>query len=376
MYKKEVAEIKKQYTKDRCPATRICGCFVDGEKNKKAVFEESLLSMPEEDLFKYMDILKKIMSGNIGKALHNLDFPIKEESAGGKQHQLMELKKSNLLDKGALNIFYDDVIQSLDYVGNYLILLAYGVYDIPQKGTDNKAMDDSDEVYEHIICCICPVNLSKPGLSYQGDTKCFASRVLDWLAEPPILGFLFPAFNERSADIHSMLYFTKKMDDTAKSFVNGVLGSYTPMPAQEQKDCFASIVSSVMGTECTYENARDVHEEIAQMIEDQNEQETPCVLSKEDVRRMLEACGASNEQMADFDQSYDAIAGEDTVFQADNITDTKKMEIQTDDVLVHVNPVRADLVKTAVIDGQNCLVIKIEHGMTVNGVLVGPGGFR
>ena len=41
MNKKEISEIKT-VSPDNCCITRICGCYVDGEKNKKTELEGSI----------------------------------------------------------------------------------------------------------------------------------------------------------------------------------------------------------------------------------------------------------------------------------------------------------------------------------------------
>ena len=50
MNKKEISEIKKQFTPNNCAITRICGCYVDGEKNKKTKLKEAFLSLSEEEI--------------------------------------------------------------------------------------------------------------------------------------------------------------------------------------------------------------------------------------------------------------------------------------------------------------------------------------
>ena len=52
MNKKEISEIKKQFTQERCAITRICGCYVDGEGEKKVDMKEAFFSLPEEEMFK------------------------------------------------------------------------------------------------------------------------------------------------------------------------------------------------------------------------------------------------------------------------------------------------------------------------------------
>ena len=206
MNKKEVAEIKKQFTPSNCATTRICGCYVDGEKEKKTRIKEAFLSLPEEEMFKYFDIFRKCLSGTVGKNLLNMEFPLETEAEGGTQEFLLKLRDSRLTDDKMLEEFYDKVIACYDYAENYLILLIHAAYDIPGKSSDGSEMfDASDEVYDYVLCSICPVKLSKPGLSYHAEENSFHERTRDWVVELPADGFLFPAFNDRSTDIHSLL---------------------------------------------------------------------------------------------------------------------------------------------------------------------------
>ena len=214
MIKQEINEIKRLYTPSNCSITRICGCYVDGEKNKKTEFREAFLSLPEEEIFKYFELLRKTLSGSPGKNLLDLEFPLASEEEGGTQEFLLRLRESRLKDDALLEEFYDKVISSYEYVGNYLILLIHDAYDVPGKTSDGLTMDDaSDTVYEYILCSICPVNLSKPGLSYDATANEFHNRVRDWIVEMPEAGFLFPAFNDRASDIHSVLYYSKKPEE-------------------------------------------------------------------------------------------------------------------------------------------------------------------
>lgn len=125
MIKKEIAEIKRQFTPANCSISRICGCYVDGEKNKKAEFKEAFLSLPEEDMFKYFELLRKNLSGTLGKNLINLEFPLAAEEEGGPHEFLLKLRGSRLQDDALLDAFYDRIIENYDYVGNYLILLIH-----------------------------------------------------------------------------------------------------------------------------------------------------------------------------------------------------------------------------------------------------------
>src|SRR5699024_6710679 len=115
-----------------------------------------------------------------------------------------------LKDDQLLEDFYDKVIEHYFYGENYYIILIHGLYDIPGKSSDGMEMfDASDEVYEFLLCSICPVKLSKAGLCYNSKTNCIEDRIRDWIVEMPDQGFLFPVFNDRSTDLHSVLYYSK-----------------------------------------------------------------------------------------------------------------------------------------------------------------------
>ena len=140
MTKQEISEIKKLLTPKNCSITRICGCYVDGEKNKKTELRQAFLALPEEEMFKYFEILRKALSGTIGKNLLTLEFPLKSEEKGGTQEFLMRLKESKLKDDVLLEQFYDKIIENYEFVGNYLILVIHDVYDVPGKTTDGIEM--------------------------------------------------------------------------------------------------------------------------------------------------------------------------------------------------------------------------------------------
>ncbi|MDE5909163.1 MAG: DUF4317 domain-containing protein [Lachnospiraceae bacterium] len=371
MIKQEVNEIKRLYTPSNCSITRICGCYVDGEKNKKTQFKEAFLSLPEEEIFKYFELLRKTLSGTVGKNMLNLEFPLSSEEEGGTQEFLMRLRESKLKDDALLDEFYDKVIASYEYVGNYLILLIHDAYDVPGKTSDGLTMDDaSDSVYEYILCCICPVNLSKPGLSYNSETNEFHNRIRDWIVEMPEIGFLFPSFNDRCADIHETLYYSKNPEEPHSEFVDNVLGAVLPLTAGSQRETFQSLIEETLGDEAEYEVVKNIHENLTEMIEEHKEIPEPLTLDKHQVKNLFEKSGVEEEKLADFEKLYDAAAGERTSLLVDNVANTRTFEVKTPDVVVKVNPDRADLVNTMTLEGKRCLVIEINDHVEVNGITI------
>ena len=371
MNKKEVLEIRKQFTPANCAITRIAGCYVDHEKNKKMESKSAFLSLPEEEAFKYFDIFKKTLSGTMGKNMLNMEFPIAQEMPGGTQEFLMKLKASKLEDDMLLEEFYDKVIATYEYAENYYIILIHAMYDVPGRSSDNMEMfDASDEVYEYLVCSICPVSLSKAGLSYNAESNCIQDRIRDWVVDMPDKGFLFPAFNDRSTDIHGVLYYTKKSEDLQPELIEQLLGARMPMSANTQKETFQMLIEDTLGEDGDYETIRNIHDTLNDMIEEHKEEPEPLQLDKTDVRKVFEKSGVSSEKMECFDQNYEETAGEKTSLLATNITETKKFQIETPDIVIKVNTERADLIETRVIDGRQCLVIAVDDHIEVNGVNV------
>ena len=371
MNKKEVLEIRKQFTPANCAITRIAGCYVDHEKNKKMESKSAFLSLPEEEAFKYFDFFKKTLSGTMGKNMLNMEFPIDQEMPGGTQEFLMKLKASKLEDDMLLEEFYDKVIATYEYAENYYIILIHAMYDVPGRSSDNLEMfDASDEVYEYLVCSICPVSLSKAGLSYNAESNCIQDRIRDWVVDMPDKGFLFPAFNDRSTDIHGVLYYTKKSEDLQPELIEQLLGARMPMSANTQKETFQMLIEDTLGEDGDYETIRNIHDTLNDMIEEHKEEQEPLQLDKTDVRKVFEKSGVSSEKMECFDQNYEETAGEKTSLLATNITETKKFQIETPDIVIKVNPERADLIETRVIDGRQCLVIAVDDHIEVNGVNV------
>lgn len=371
MNKKEILEIRKQFTPANCAITRICGCYVDHEKNKKLESKDAFLSLPEEEAFKYFDIFKKTLSGTVGKNMLNMEFPIDAEMPGGTQEFLLKLRNSKLEDDMLLEEFYDKVIATYEYAENYYIILIHAMYDIPGKTSDDLEMfDASDEVYEYLLMSICPVSLSKAGLCYNAEDNRIEDRIRDWIVDMPDKGVLFPAFNDRSTDLHSMLYYTKKSSDLQPELIDQLLGAKMPMSADDQKESFQMIIEDTLGEDGDYETVRNIHETLNDLIEKHKEEPEPLALDKTEMKKVFEQSGVDAEKMENFDRNFEENAGEKATLLASNITETKKFNIETPDVVIKVNPDRADLIETRIIDGRQCLVIPVDDHIEVNGINV------
>ena len=243
---RDILELKRRFKKENCTITKMCGCYVDSNKNKVVELNETFLNLDDEEFYKYLDIAKKALSGTIGNNLLQLNFAKSEEENGGKQQYLLGLRESGLKNPELLEHLYDMIIENYDYVGNYLILVFHDAYDVITKTNDDLKIDESEEVFDYLLCAICPVNLSKPGLGYRADENRIGVRIQDRVVGMPDVGFLFPSFVERSSDVHSLTYYVRDAKDSHRDFIETALGCGAKRTATEEQNAFDSIVKAAI----------------------------------------------------------------------------------------------------------------------------------
>lgn len=275
MNKTDILELKKRFTKDKCNFTKMAGCYVDAEKNKVVDIYETFLSLEDEELLKYLDLAKKTLSGALHNNILELEFPREEEESGGKQQFLMGLRESELKNQDLIHLFFDRIIESYDYTGNYLILLFYDSYDVMKKTNDNIALDESEEVYNYLLCTICPVKLSKAALGYREEEHRIAPRIRDWVVGAPETGFIFPAFSERSTDIHAAMFYTKNAKEPHNELMEDFLGCPAKRTATMQKSLFEDLVQNAMDSfpEASDATLMDLQNDFQELVDEQETQE-------------------------------------------------------------------------------------------------------
>ncbi|MEA5011030.1 MAG: DUF4317 domain-containing protein [Angelakisella sp.] len=371
MIEKEVAEIRRRFRPEKNNITNIRGCYVNEKREIVSTFNQSVAMMPQEESEKYMAIFKRTLSGNLGKNLIDIVFSTMQVVDSEEHKLLSALRNSSLGDEEAVQTFFQKVINSLEFEGNYLILLANDKYDVPYRAKDGLKMEDSStEVFHYIMCSICPVKMTKPALSYYPAESQFHSNKLDWVVASPELGFLFPAFDDRSTNLYNALYYTRNTEESHNEFVDAVFRTQIPMPAAAQKETFQSILGETLAEECSYEVVQAVHGQLSNMILEHkaNKEEETLVVSKQVVKNVLESCGVSEEHVDAFDERYKAEFGEDVELSPRNIVDTKQLEIRIPDVVIKVNSERSGLVETRVIDGKKYILICADEGVELNGI--------
>ncbi|MBQ7942850.1 MAG: DUF4317 domain-containing protein [Lachnospiraceae bacterium] len=397
MQKKDILELKKRLKKEGCTFTRMCGCYVNAKREKVVNIGETFLNLDDEEFYKYLEIAKKALSGNIGNNMLQLYFPKEEEELGGKQQFLMGLRESRLKNDALLDHLYDMIIEHYDYVGNYLILIFHDAYDVITKTNDDLKIDESEEVYEYLLCAICPVCLSKPGLGYREEENRIGVRIQDWVVGTPDVGFLFPSFEERSSDIHSLTYYVKDASDSHAEFIENALGCSAKRTATEEKQTFHSMVKAAIAPiiEESDKVMIEIQENLNTIIETKEEfacvEPEEIILTPEIVEEILTQSEIPDATVANIKERFTE-EFQDAPPAAINVIDEKALEksakekrqlelvqkVETlekalnsgSDVVLRVAPEKAEEITSQYIDGKKCIIIPVtdDEQITINGI--------
>lgn len=369
MDRKEIQEIRKTMTKDRCVIDRMTGCFVAEDGTIITQLKQTFRALQEEELEKYCELFRKTLTGKIGKNLFTMEFPLQEENAGGKQDMMFRMLQSDYTDEELNNEFFTHILENLDLAGRHLIVLAHGVYDVPGRTSDGIDMDDASEnVYSFMVCCICPVVEVKEGLCYDEETLSFINKRSDLGVQMPELGFLYPAFHDRGADIHSILYYAKKEDERHPELMDGLIGGDMPVTESVQKELFTGLVEQTLGRDCDFENVKNLTDALDEMVKQNENSEEPLELGKTEVRRILNDTGIAPKALEQFEEAYDQEVGEGKTFRAENIAGRTVMEIKSPSVKISVKSEMSSMITTRVIDGREYILIPVQDDIELNGI--------
>lgn len=406
---RDILEVKRRFKKEACTFTRMCGCYVDSNKNKVVELNENFLNLDDEEFYKYLEIAKKVLSGTIGNNLLELNFSKEEEGQGGKQQYLLGLRESGLKNPELLSHLYDMIIENYDYVGNYLILIFHDAYDVMTKTKDDLRLDESEEVYTYLLCAICPVNLSKPGLGYREAENRIGVRIQDWVVSVPDVGFLYPSFIERSTDVNTVTYYVRDAKDSHADFIQSVLGCEAKRTATEEKDAFHGIVKRTLAPilEQSDDVLMEIQENLHTLVEEKEAEEEELVLGEpeeftltpEIIKEVLTQSEIPDAAVSMIQEHF-AEEFHDAPPAVKHLVDEKaieknqkeKKEIRlleevaslrqelkekkdeeekaVSDVVLRIKPEKAEQMKTEIIDGQRYLMIPVEEKETIhlNGV--------
>ena len=371
MNDKEIAELRRRFRADKTSISRIRGAYVNEKREIISEMDQSVAMMTETEADEILALLKKTLSGKIDTNLLDIHFTTQQVMESPQHKLLCNLRETALQDNDLVHEFYQKIIASLEIEGNYMILLASDAYDVFTYRKDGGKDDESTEVFRYILCAVCPIKMAKPALSYYVRENCFRNIVADSMISPPALGFMFPAFDNRSTNLYGALYYTRATDNSPTEFTDAIFNAGPlPMPATEQKETFRSVLADATGEACSLPVIRSVHAQLHQAMEEHkiSKEPEPLTVDKYAIRDMLGFCGVPEENIEQFEEKFDKGFGQNAALSPRNIVETNKFEVKTPDVVIKCNPARTDLVETRVIDGVRYVLVRADGGVEVNGI--------
>lgn len=373
MNTKEVGEIRRHVRRDRSNMTEIFGCYVNENKEIISEFQRSTGMMSENEGEKYFALMRRTLSGTLGKNLIDISFATRQVADSDEHRFLMALRKCQLKEESLRMELYQKAIETLSFGENYLILLGFDSYDVPFKTKDDTVdSHQSDETYSYIQCAVCPVKQTQPKLQYVPEEKDFHDGGILNVVAAPEVGFLFPAFDGRTTNIYNALYYTHSAKDNHPAFAEALFHVGIPKSAFEQKMSFQGLLNEALEEDCNMDVMQTVHEQICQRIEMHKESRIPdpLTLGKEEVKTVLSSCGVGDGHLAKFSVQFDEVFGSDAQLHPQNIVDNKRFDIKMPDISIKVAPDRTDLIQTRVIGGVKYILICAEDDVEVNGVRI------
>ena len=374
MNKKEISELSRRFKPEKANIGRIYGCYVNSSKEVISYIDESVALMPQEEAQQYLAILKKTLSGSLGRNLTDIVFSTEQVAVSEEHKLLMELRDDRA---DARQSFFQKVIDSLDMGdNNYLILCANDVYDVPYRGhgdVDKSAQEyasgESDQVYRYFVCAVCPVKDGKLELGYFVGENEFHNCLAKQIVGAPELGFLFPAFDNRTTNIYNALFYSRKPDEMHYEFIEGIFHTDLAMTPAEQREAFESILSD--SVDCSMDTIRSVHEQLSAKVAEhaESKDEEPLTVSCGDISSILADCGVNEEQLSAFQKSFTERFGK-VLLNPENIVDTRHFEVKAGDVTITVSPEQSFLIETREVNGRKYIMIPADGGAELNGFAV------
>ncbi len=373
MNEKEIAELRRRLRPEKNNITRVRGCYVNEKKEIISLFDQSMAMLPQAETEEVLELLRKTLSGTVNKNLTDIIFDTAQVAGSPEHTLLMKLRESRLQDDDAAAALFETIIAALELEGNYMIVLTCDSYDVPYRAKDGLLLQDaSEEVYDYLLCSICPVRLGKNALSYYVRENAFRNLAADWIVAPPEAGFLFPAFDDRSTNLYSALYYARDPKENHPELVQALFRQEIIMPPAEQKQTFQALLSETLEEDCNLEVVQTVRSQLCEMIAAHKESKVPepLTVSKSAVTRILDHCGIQEERAEAFSARYDEQFGAETCLSPRNIVNTRQIEVKTPDVTIRVSGERSDLVETRIIDGKRYILICVEDDVAVDGVSI------
>ena len=369
MNDRDISQIRRRMRPDKNNIGHIRGCYVNQNNLIISEFDQMLGLISNDEAEEILSILRRTLSGTLGRNLINLSFTNQQVLEGEEHKILSTLRNSSLSDNDTVKAFFEKIAENLNMEGNYFILLANDKYDIFSYNADGEK-NESPEQFSYIVCAICPIKAAKPTLGYNISENKFKNILRDSIVSSPEMGFMFPAFESNGANIYNTLFYTRDVSNIHEEFINSVFKTDIPKSATEQTESIADILNGTVSENCSLEFIQSVQSQLLEITLDHknNKEEEPLLLSSKDMGALLRSGGISEECINEFTEKFEDSFGDNGSISPSNVMDIKKFEVKTPEVTVKVSPECSHCIETRVIDGTKYLLIRADGDIEVNGI--------
>lgn len=372
MLKTDLMELKKTLKKDRVTISRMFACYVSGENKDKSIQTASFLNLPDDEFYKYLELIKKMMSCKAGDTLQTLSLKNEDTKKALDSLRSTELKQESIAESVS-----DQIIKNFEYINNYLILMFFSAYDVPAKGSDKLKQDESEYVYDSIYCLICPMELSDPGLAYHEDKHEIHVRIRDWVVSSPTVGFIYPDYHNREIDTSKVVYAVCNKKNTHKELVDKLFGQQNLVTKELHEQAIAVALNEALEN-TSFDEVASVMNKMAAKVKSKEEraeeqkakrkdQES---LTTEEIVQVIEECDLPEEKSEQFVSAYKS-----AVNHIDEKPTVKKIsksnKIKCEDIDISVPAEKMKSVRIDHIQGKRCVIIELseeDSDVVVNGI--------
>ena len=364
----EIREIRKRFDEGLSNIKTVYGCYVNAACEVVSTMSIPVLDMNMEERAMYAGIFKKTISGPAGRHLLPIVFDAKTIEDNSQHQLLMDLRNSHLETEEGREQLYSRIIDSFDNEGkSYAILLAADTYDVLSKDMDDEWSEESDTQFEYFVCSICKVKDPKEALRYRKEPKAFRGASTGSILAGPLLGFMFPAFNDRAPDIYEAAYYTSKTDSIHEELIEGLFeGAELPDVLETKKELLGRVLKNTLGNDCTPEIITSLQAEYTKNLAEDDESASPDVYFS-DIKAFLAGKGIDGEKLDSFGRDAEDVFGKDSI-SVHTLATKKTFKVTSSECEISLPPENALHLRTKKIDGITYFLIPAGTDIVVNGM--------
>lgn len=367
MIKQEFSELRRALGYERLVIRRIFHMYVSNENEVIWQAEDDFQVLEEERQNRIRDILKELLSTAVTVKTHPAEveqnLPLYRILAGETFAGTDAWIPDDVPDDAdtdmppqSIEELQKAVLEGYTHTDPYYALAAEIIYDVPGKAEDKEEMfDASDETYTAFLAGICPAKLSKAALGYSDQEVGQLER--RWEIYKPAVGFLYPSFRDRAADLSEAVFYTKAPKEEPVLYrIFAVREEDIPETKNEKKENLAELLSEA---ELSVEEAAAVTESIREMAEENPES----ILGPQEITHILRE--NTQADTAELQESYEEVMRQEIPM---TVAAEKKIKIKTESCEVHISTDHAELIREEILDGVRYICVPADGTVTVNGI--------